>query len=123
MTARRDMRLRREVRRALAARRDRNLRRAIDEVLSRPLERGFYVEIDSAIVMDRARRSKSEVLLPKSPLRAAMWADIFAQVDALLAENPSLTRVAAICRVLSAGTSPRGFYITPELAFKILKSN
>ncbi len=116
-TQRRNCRLRREIARSLAARRNPDLAATIDEVIRRPLKRGFYVEVESAIVLDRRRRAGLPVC--KGSLRAQMWADFFRQVDALLAENPRMSRVTAICRVIASGTSHLGFCISLESALKI----
>ena len=117
MIQRRNCRLRREIARSFAARHYRDLVATVDEVIRRPLKRGFYIEADSAIVTDRRRRAGFPVC--KGRKRAEMWADFFSQVDALLASNPGLSRVGAICRVIASGTSNTGFCITRELALKV----
>lgn len=117
MTERRNCRLRREIARSLNARRNPDLVATIDEVIRRPLKRGFYIEADSAIVMDRRRRAGLPVC--KGPERAQMWADFFRQVDALLAENPGMSRINAVCRVIALGTSNTGFALSSQTALKI----
>lgn len=117
MIQRRNRRLRREIARSFAARHYRDLVATVDEVIRRPLKRGFYIEADSAIVIDRRRRAGLPIC--KGTKRAAMWADFFAQVDSLLAVNPRMSRVSAICRVIASGTSNTGFCISRELALHI----
>lgn len=117
MIQRRNCRLRREIARSFAARHYKDLVATVDEVIRRPLKRGFYVEADSAIVIDRRRRAGK--LVCKGSKRSQMWADFFSQVDALLARNPGMSRVGAICRVIASGTSNTGFCMSRELALKI----
>ena len=117
MIERRNCRLRREIARTFAARHYRDLVTTVDEVIRRPLKRGFYVEADSAIVLDRRRRAGLPIC--KGSQRGAMWADFFSQVDALLAANPRMSRVGAICRVIASGTSNTGYCVSRQLALKI----
>lgn len=121
MTRERNRRLRQEFRRELRLRDGRDPAGALREVLKRPLPRGFYIGVDSAIVMDRRRRSGG--VPAKGDLRAAMWADLFEQVDRLLASEPGLTRVDAVCRVIATGTSRWGFCMRPERAAKAIRNN
>lgn len=117
MIQRRNCRLRREIARTFAARHYRDLVATVDEVIRRPLKRGFYIEADSAIVIDRRRRAGFPIC--KGAKRSAMWADFFSQVDSMLAANPRMSRVGAICRVIASGTSNSGFCVSRELALKI----
>lgn len=120
MKAQRNARLRREVRQAMKELRGRSPEEVLDRVLSRPLTRGFYLGADSVVVMERRRRN-SGVAPAKGDRRAAMWADLFGQIDALLSSQPRLSRIEAICRVLATGTSHHGFCISRALARKIIK--
>lgn len=119
MKAQRNQRLRREVRRAMG-RLGLSADEVLDLVLNRPLARGFYLGVDSVIVMDRRRRA-GKALPVKGGLRAAMWADLFEQIDRLLGENPKLTRLDAVCRIIATGTSRNGFCISRSNAKKILR--
>lgn len=119
MTHERNRRLRQEFAREMRLRDDCDPAEALRAVLKRPLSKGFYVGVDSAIVMDRRRRSGS--VAAKGDLRAAMWADLFEQVDELLASEPGMTRVDAVCRVIATGTSRHGFCMKFERAEKVVK--
>ena len=120
MTRERNRRLRQEFKRELRLRDGHDPAGALREVLVRPLSRGFYVGVDSAIVMDRRRRSGG--IPAKGDLRAAMWADLFEQVDRMLESEPGLTRVDAVCRVIAGGTSRGGFCMRPERAAKVIRN-
>ncbi len=120
MTRERNRRLRQEYAQEMSRREGKDPSGALRAVISRPLTRGFYVGVDSAIVMDRRRRSGQAPA--KGDLRAAMWADFFEQVDALMASEPGMTRVDAVCRVIAHGTSHAGFCIRPERALKIISN-
>ena len=115
----RNRRLRWEVKRAME-RGGLPAARALERVLNRPLPRGFYLGVDSVIVMDRRRRA-GKASPAKGSLRAAMWADLFEQIDRLLGENPRMSRVDAVCRVIATGTSRHGFCISRANARNILK--
>ncbi len=121
MKTQRNQRLRREVSRAMA-RGGLTPAEALEQVLNRPLARGFYLGADSVIVMDRRRRN-AKVPPAKGGLRAAMWADLFEQLDRLLAENPRLSRVEAVCRLIATATSRNGFCISMSNAKSILKKS
>lgn len=114
----RDRRLRREVDRQRKAECGATTEEIIRRVISRPLPRGFYVGVDTAVVMDRRRRSGEDVAKGK---RGEMWRDFFAQVDRLLAEDGKMSRVDAICRVIAYGTSNCGFCMDVLTARRILK--
>lgn len=120
MTRERNRRLRQEFTRELRRRDGRDPAGTLREVLERPLSRGFYIGVDSAIVMDRRRRSGG--IPAKGNLRAAMWADFFEQVDRLLASEPGLTRVDAVCRVIATGTSRGGFCMRFDRAAKVVNN-
>lgn len=118
MTEMRNRRFTARFRKALAEER---LREATDKLLERvmsaPVERGFYVSVDHVVVMDRRRR---EGTLPRmSEMRREMWEAIFAALDAMLAENPAMTRVDAAAEVVATATAPR-FYISRRVAQRLV---
>lgn len=121
MTKERNRRLRQEVAREMRSSGCKDARVALARVLRRPLERGFYLGVETVLVMDRRRRSGA--LPVRGKRRAAMWADLFGQVDCLMASDPGLTRVDAVCKVLATGTSRMGFMLGPERGLRVLGSD
>lgn len=112
----RNHRFRNELQRARQEMNERCISRLVDHVMAQPVERGFYVSADHVIVMDRRRR---EGTLPRMTAeRAAMWSEIFAQMDEYLSANPRATRTEAATQVIAYGRASR-FYINRAVAISL----
>lgn len=113
LTEMRNHRFRRAYHRARRETNEKCISRLVDHVMAQPVERGFFVSADHAIVMDRRRREGTLPLM--SAERAAMWREIFAQMDEYLAAHPGGARTDAAAHVIAHGKASK-FYINRAVA-------